>query len=87
MSEKKLTREECMALYDQLMPHIEAIERLFKFPRVTLLVRAPNLPDGDLLLTQDDEATICDAVRRQMAKAPAIEQNAIERVFDIKHLL
>jgi len=83
----KLTREECMALYDQLMPHIEAIERLFKEPRVTLLVRAPNLPDGDLLLTQDDEATIGEAVRRQMAKKPAIEQNAIERLFDIRHVI
>jgi len=83
----KLTREECMALYDQLMPHIEAIERLFKNPRVTLLVRAPDLPDGDLMLTQDDEATICEAVRRQMAKKPAIEQDAIERVFDIKHVI
>lgn len=83
----KLTREECMALYDQLMPHIEAIERLFKFPRVTLLVRAPNLPDGDLLLTQDDGDTICEAIRRQMAKAPAIEQDAVERVFDIKRVI
>lgn len=83
----KLTREECMALYDQLMPHIEAIERLFKQPCVTLLVRAPNLPDGDLLLTQDDEATICEAVHRQMAKRPAIEQDVIGRVFDIKHVI
>lgn len=81
----KLTRDQMMALYDQIVPHLEAIERLFKAPKITLLVRAPNLLDGDLLLTQDDEGAIVEAVRRQLAKPPAIERD--QDGIDIRHVI
>lgn len=81
----KMTREEMMALYDKIVPHLEAIEALFKHPKVTLLVRAPNLLNGDLLLTQDDETTIVEAVKRQLSRPAAIERN--EAGIDIRHVI
>jgi hypothetical protein len=80
-----LTHEQTLALYEKIVPHLEAIERLFKAPRITLLVRAPQLPNGDILLTQDDEATIIEAITRQMAKRPAVERDADG--IDIRHVI
>ena len=68
----KLTREETLALYEQIAPHLEAIERLFKSPVLTLVVRAPQLPDGDLVMTQDEPAKIIASVQKLMARTPAL---------------
>lgn len=81
----KLTREQTLALYDKIIPHVEAIEALFKAPVITLIVRAPQLPDGDLVLTQDDPAAIIATVEKQMAKQPAIERDA--NGIDIRHVI
>lgn len=43
---------------DQLKPYLTAIARLFKAPRITLIIRAPGGDDGnakgDLVLTNDN---------------------------------
>ncbi len=81
---EKLTREQALALYDKIIPHLEAIEALFKSPVITLVVRAPQLPDGDLVLTQDDPNAIIDTIKKQMAKRPAIERDV--NGIDVRHV-
>lgn len=38
--------------------------------KATMLLRAPHLPDGDVLVTDDDDAEILKAVRRRAGMAP-----------------
>ncbi len=41
------------AAYQNISQHLNAIAEYFKEPKLTLIVRAPNLADGDLVLTND----------------------------------
>jgi hypothetical protein len=43
---------------DEVSRHLERIAGYFTSPKITLIVRAPQLEDGDLILTDDnlDEA-------------------------------
>lgn len=50
-----LTPAEKLRLLRGIAPHLEAIGNLFKNPRVTLLVRTPELPDGDFIMTQEED--------------------------------
>lgn len=80
----KLTKAETMALYEKIVPHLEAIEKLFKSPKVTLVVRADALPDGDIVLTQDDPEAIVASVQKLMARKPVI---APTDVINIRHVI
>jgi hypothetical protein len=37
---------------------------MFKDPRVTIVVRAPSLPDGDVVVTDDDLDAAIKAIER-----------------------
>lgn len=40
-------------LQSRIAPHLDAIAKLFRNPCVTLFVRAPDLKDGDFVMTTD----------------------------------
>ena len=82
----KLTKQQALDLYDSLLPHLEAIEALFKQPLVTLVVRAPQLPDGDLVLTQDEPQKIIESVEKLMAREPDLVQGET-RAIDLRHVV
>ena len=43
--------------------HLEAIERLFTAPKVTLVIRNPELEDGDLIVTNDSFDDAIEAIK------------------------
>lgn len=46
--------------------HLEKIRKLFKSPvKITLLVRTPNMPDQDFMLTDDEFDEIRKALNRR----------------------
>ena len=50
--------------------HLAQIAEQFKNPKITLIVRAPDIADGDMILTDDDlNATIAAIQRMQARKA------------------
>lgn len=53
-----LTPAQTRALHGNLAGHLVEIGRLFKNPKITLIIRAPDLQDGDVVMTDDtfDEA-------------------------------
>lgn len=53
--------------------HLEKIAKNFKNPKITLLVRAPDLPDGsgDFLMTRDNIGDVITALQRLEARGPA----------------
>jgi hypothetical protein len=53
---------------DALRPHLAAIARIFKAPRITLIVRAPEGANvkGDLVLGNDDPSLALAALRARM---------------------
>ena len=53
-----LTPEQRDVVYATASHHLEAIAKLFKNPKITLLIRSPDLDDGDVLLTDDDFASV-----------------------------
>jgi hypothetical protein len=53
-----------LQLHEKIEPHLKAISKLFKNPKITLLVRAPDAEDGDLILTADDPDCVIAALKR-----------------------
>ena len=49
---------------DDIAGHLDAIKAHFKNPRITLVVRAPDLSDGDLVLTDDDVFLAIVAIKK-----------------------
>jgi hypothetical protein len=41
-------------LHTLLNGHLEDIATMFRSPKITLIVRAPDLSDGDVVVTDDD---------------------------------
>lgn len=44
--------------------HLNRIAELFKNPKITLVVRSPDLPDGDLIMTHDDLGEVIASLER-----------------------
>ena len=55
---------------DDIADHMDAIASHFKNPKVTLVVRAPDLGDGDLIMTADILADAIAAIDRLRMRAP-----------------
>jgi hypothetical protein len=54
---------------DEIAEHLDAIGRLFKAPKLTLLVRNPDVPgDADLVMTDDDLQEAIVALGRRLVK-------------------
>ena len=52
----------------EISDHLDAIKRLWKNPKLTLLIRNPDLQDGDFVMTDDTlEAAISALQKRQKA--------------------
>lgn len=51
-------------LHQKLAVHLEQISELFKNPKITLVVRSPDLPDGDVVLTDDELDKAIAAIER-----------------------
>jgi len=56
---------------DEIADHLDEIAKLFKKPKVTLVVRAPEMPDGegDLVMTDDDLDQVVGAIMRRQSEA------------------
>jgi hypothetical protein len=50
--------------------HLEQISRLFKNPKITLVVRSPQLNDGDVILTDDNLESVVAAIRNLQGRMP-----------------
>lgn len=48
----------------QVGQHLETIAQMFKNPVITVLVRSPDLPNGDFILTNDSFTEVINAVRK-----------------------
>jgi hypothetical protein len=57
-------------LQDELSDHLDRIIRMFKNPKVTLIVRAPDLPDGDVVIGNDDLDAAIVAIQRLKDREP-----------------
>jgi len=56
-------------LHEDLCNDLERIAARFKSrPKITLLIRSPELPDGDVLLSDDDLALAIKAILRMQEK-------------------
>ena len=51
--------------------HLDEIKSLFKDGRVTLIVRSPSLPDGTVLMSDDDIEEAIKAARKAMGDLKA----------------
>lgn len=78
------------SIESQLKPYLTAIARLFKAPRITLIVRGPGLGDegnakGDLVLTNDNPLFAGRALaaleigRAQILVGTPVQMDAIEK--------
>lgn len=60
-----LTPAQIRRIYDTIAPMLDEIRPLFRKPKLTLIIRAPDLADGDIVLTDDDDVeAICASVRK-----------------------
>lgn len=53
---------------DSIAHHLDQIGRFFKNPKITLVVRAPDLADGDLVMTADNLDDAIAAIQRLQAR-------------------
>lgn len=51
-------------LYIELDGDLRRIARRFKNPKITLIVRNPDLADGDVVLTDDDPQKAIEAIQK-----------------------
>ena len=51
------------ALHHKLDAELKKIARLFRNPKITLVIRNPDLADGDVVLTDDDPEAVIAAIR------------------------
>ena len=70
---------------ERLRPHLAAIARLFKAPRITLIVRAPEIGNvtGDLVLSNDNPTRAIAALRSRMVAEAEIYAGAPNRMTAI----
>lgn len=59
-----LTPQQRDDLYDEIVPFLEKIAKLFKNPKITLVVRAPDLADGDVVITDDELEPVIASLRK-----------------------
>lgn len=50
--------------------HLSAIAKLFKNPKLTLIIRNQDLPDGDVLMSDDDADLAIAAINRLKDRTP-----------------
>lgn len=83
----KISREEMLrVLDDYIAPRLDQIGAVFLDPdvRVTLIVRTPVAPEGEILVTSDDIAEIRKVLdRREKAGETRKRGDAI----DIRHII
>jgi hypothetical protein len=77
MSEMALSEFQRRELYRAIAPKLDAIAKLFKNPKVTLVIRAPDLADGDFIMSEDDLDAVADAVSR-LSKATSASSTVRE---------
>lgn len=61
-------------LYRQLARHLDAVSKVFKNPKVTLIVRSPELADGDVVIGDDDLDEAIKAIERAKKRPPCVER-------------
>jgi hypothetical protein len=59
-------------LFFSLQDDLDSVCRKFKHPKVTLIVRAPELPDGDVVIGNDDLDEAIGAINRLKARTPVM---------------
>lgn len=63
-------------LHSEICAHLEEIVLLFKSrPKITLMIRNPELDDGDVLISDDDADLAIEAIRRLEHRIPVVERN------------
>lgn len=63
---------------EEIAEHLDAIREHFKAPKVTLVVRAPSVADGDLVMTDDDPTAAIFAIRRLISRTQTPPKNELE---------
>jgi hypothetical protein len=61
-----------MRLYEDLQTDLDRISARFKNPKVTLIVRNPDIPEGDVVFGNDELDSAIESVRRLQAKSAFI---------------
>ena len=59
-------------LFFSLQDDLDSVCDKFKNPKVTLIVRAPDLPDGDVVIGNDDLDAAIAAINRLKARTPTV---------------
>jgi len=59
-------------LFFELQEDLDGICQKFRHPKVTLVVRAPELEDGDVVIGNDDLDLAIAAIQRLQARTPDI---------------
>ena len=72
MQQKAVMRDLFFALQDDL----DSVARKFKNPKMTLVVRAPDLPDGDVVIGNDDLDAAIGAINRLKNRNPSFQPAA-----------
>lgn len=67
---------------DRLKPLLASIARLFRAPRITLIVRAPDVGNvkGDMVIGNDDPTSVIGALRARMVDEAEIYAGTPERL-------
>lgn len=58
---------------DAISYHLQEIGKHFKDAKVTLIIRAPALEDGDWVFTDDDPHKAIEGIERLIARGPSSE--------------
>lgn len=53
-----------VALYESIAPHLDAIAQHFKNPKITVIVRAPDLADGDFVMSDDAPDAVIASLKK-----------------------
>lgn len=64
---RKLTTDEAMLQLD-LSREMKRIAARFKHPKITLIVRNPDVADGDVVLTDDDPLLAIESLQKLIAE-------------------
>jgi hypothetical protein len=60
-------------LFVSLQGDLDRVCRKFEHPKVTLVVRAPELEDGDVVISNDDPDAVIVAITRHKNRGPVAE--------------
>lgn len=64
---RKLTPAEAL-VHEQLSKALDRIKARFLNPKITLIVRNPDVADGDIVLTDDDPLLAIEALEKLIAE-------------------